>query len=185
MNFYNTPISNAALDIPFFSDPREASLFPHNSERMTYDKDDHRYYLTEAGLSHYGVNFDPQGVKRLIRDTTDHIYSYICLMAQTAYNIMHYRIAKSLFGRNKSPFEGRLEFERTLARQAEFIVRFGNARETPKLVMSPETGRIKEAEPNPQSGFWLDDTVLGWLGSNHLLDPNIKAPPLFIDWSKY
>ena len=93
-------------------------------------------------------------------------------MAQTKYNLMCYRIAKSLFGRVKTAREGRLEFERMLVRQAEYINEFGDAKRAPKMTVSQESGRLRDNDVDMSSGFWLDDEVLLWLQTNYLTDPN-------------
>jgi hypothetical protein len=182
--FYK-PIGNSALVVPFYKETPPDAVYPHNTERMVYDKDDHRYYLTEAGLSHYGIDFEPERVKWLIRKASDHIYSYITFMAQTNADLMHYRIAKSLFGRHKSAREGRRQVERVLALQAEFINDYGDGKNTPKIIVSPETGRIRDQAVDMSEGFWLQDEVLGWLNSTHLTDPNIVYSPFQVKWDEY
>lgn len=182
---FNKPIDNSTLVVPFYTETPPNAVYPHDTERMRYNKDDHRYYLTEAGLSHHGIEFDPEKAEWLIRTATSHVYSYITLMAQTRADLMHYRIAKSLFGRYKSPREGRLEVERILALQAEYINDFGDAKKTPKMVVSPETGRIRDQNINMADGFWLHDEVLGWLNSNHLTDPNAIYNYWEVDWGSY
>lgn len=182
---YKQPIDNSDLVIPFYdSIPREA-VYPCDTARLKYNKDDHRYYLTEAGLSHYGIDFDPARVKWLVNKATDHLYSYICLMAQSKKDIMHYRIAKSLFGRHKSRREGRLEVEKMLALQAEFINNFGDAKNTPKMVISPETGRMKDQDVDMSAGFWLADEVLSWLNAAHLTDCNAVFNEFMVKWTEY
>lgn len=180
-----TPIDNSKLVIPVYDNIPPDAQFPCNTERLIYDKDDHRYYLTEAALSHYGINCDPDEVKKLIYTATDHVYSYIAVMAQTKYNLMCYRIAKSLFGRVKTRREGRLEVERMLAKQAEFIADFGDAKKTPKMVVSPESGRVRDNDVDFSTGFWLHDEVLIWLKTNYLTDPNAVYNPGEVKWSEY
>ena len=182
--FY-APIDNSKLVIPVYDDIPPDAQYPCDTERMIYDKDDHRYYLTEAALSHYGIDCDPGEVKKLIRTATDHVYSYIAVMAQTKYNLMCYRIAKSLFGRVKTPKEGRLEVERMLAKQAEFINDFGDAKKTPKMVVSLESGRVRDNDVDFSTGFWLHDEVLLWLNVNYLTDPNAVYRPGEVKWSEY
>ncbi len=165
-------VNNDKLVIPFYDDMPTNAIYPCDTERMRYDKDDHRYYLTEAALSHYGIDCEPNEIKKLLWTTTDHIYSYIAVMAQTKYNLMCYRIAKSLFGRVKTPREGRFEFERMLAKQAEFITDFGDAKKTPKMIVNSENGRIRDNDADMSAGYWLHDEVLIWLRVNYLLDPN-------------
>jgi hypothetical protein len=183
--FFNEPIDNSGLVIPYYTEIPPDALYPCGTARMRYDKGDHRYYLTEAALSHYGVNFEPEQAERLCRAATGHIYSYIELMAQTKYNLMCYRIAKSLFGRHKSKREGRQELERKLAVQAEFIADYGDARKTPKLTVNPETGRLKETDNDSSNGFWLHDDVLNWLNVNYLTDCNATCNPWEINWNEY
>ncbi len=178
-------IDNSKLVIPFYDDIPSDAQYPCSTERLAYNKDDHRYYLTEAGLSYYGVQCAPSEVKKLIRAATEHVYSYIAIMAQTKYNVMCYRIAKSLFGRFKSAKEGRNEFEYMLAIQADYISEFGDAKKTPKMVISPETGRVKDNDLNWSTGFWLSDEVLIWLKNNNLTDPNIAYYPWQIRWDEY
>lgn len=163
---------NSKLEIPFYDDIPNGAKFPCDTERMRYNKDDHRYYLTDAAIEYYDVDCEPDEIKRLIRTATDHIYSYIAIMAQTKYNLMCYRIAKSLFGRVKTAKEGRLEFERMLVKQAEFINDFGDAKKTPKMVVSQESGRVRDNDVDMSTGYWLDDEVLIWLRTNYLTDPN-------------
>lgn len=182
--FFNR-INNSALVIPFYTEVPTNAVYPHDTERMRYDKDDHRYYLTEAGLSYYGIDFDPDKAKWLARTATTHVYSYITLMAQTNANLMYYRIAKSLFGRHKSAREGRLSVERILATQAEYINDYGDAKKAPKMVVSPETGRIRDQGVNMSEGFWLQDEVLSWLNSNYLTDANAVYNPCEVRWSEY
>lgn len=182
---FNQPIDNSKLVVPFYDSIPPEAEFPCNTERLKYDKDDHRYYLTEAALSHYGIDYEPSQTKRLCRLATEHIYSYISLMAQTKYNLMCYRIAKSLFGRHKSHKEGRLEFERMLAKQADYINDYGDTKKTPKLIVSPETGRMKDQDVDMSTGFWLHDEVLGWLNSNYLTDPNAIHNTWQVNWSEY
>lgn len=178
-------IDNSGFVVPYYDDIPKDAQFPCSTLRMRYDKEDHRYYLTEAALSHYGIACDPADVVKIIRTATDHIYSYIAIMAQTAYNVMCYRIAKSFFGRVKSAKEGRLEFERMLAKQAEFICDFGDAKKTPKLIVVPDTGRIKDNDMNLSTGFWLNDEVLIWLRTNYLLDPNVIYRSSEVKWNEY
>ena len=169
---YQNNNDNSKLEIPFYDDIPNGAKFPCATERMRYNKDDHRYYLTDAAIEYYDVDCEPDEIKRLIRTATDHIYSYIAIMAQTKYNLMCYRIAKSLFGRIKTPKEGRLEFERMLVKQAEFINEFGDAKKTPKMVVSQESGRVRDNDVDMSTGYWLDDEVLIWLRTNYLTDPN-------------
>lgn len=177
-------IDNSGLIVPHYDDIPGDAVYPCNTERMRYDKDDHRYYLTDAALSHYGIDCEPKKTKWLIYTATDHIYSYIAVMAQTKYNLMCYRIAKSLFGRVKTEKEGRLEFERMLARQAKFINNYGDAKETPKMIVSQESGRLRDNDVDMSSGFWLYDEVLIWLRTNYLTDPNATGEWL-AKWSEY
>ncbi len=177
-------IDNSGLVVPQYEEVPPDAVYPCSTERMRYDKDDHRYYLTEAALSHYGIDCDPQGVKKLIRTATDHIYSYIAIMAQTKYNLMCYRIAKSLFGRVKTPKEGRLEFERMLAKQAEFVADYGDAKKTPKMTVNTDSGRLRDNDVDMSTGYWLSDEVLIWLRTNYLTDPNATGE-WQADWSKY
>ena len=123
---------NSKLVIPFYDTIPSNAQYPCDTERMRYDKEDHRYYLTDAAIEYYGIDCEQRGIQKLIRTATDHIYSYIRVMAQTKYNLMCYRIAKSLFGRVKTAREGRLEFECMLVRQAEYINEFGDAKRAPK-----------------------------------------------------
>lgn len=181
----NYKIDNSDLVVPFYDEIPKGAQYPCSTERMRYDRDDHRYYLTEAALSHYGIDCEPSEIKRLIRTATDHVYSYIAIAAQTKYNLMCYRIAKSLFGRFKTAKEGRLEFERMLARQAEFINDFGDAKKTPKMVVNPDTGRLRDNEIDLSSGFWLHDEVLIWLNVNYLTDPNMVYHLGEVNWAEY
>lgn len=176
---------NSDLVVPYYDEITTDAKYPCSTARMRYDKEDHRYYLTEEALSFYGIDCAPGEVKRLIRTATEHIYSYIAVMAQTAYNVMCYRIAKSKFGSTKTPKEGRREFERMLAKQAEYINDYGDAKKAPKMVVSPETGRIKDNDVDLSTGFWLDDEVLIWLRTNYLLDPNICYSPFAVKWDEY
>ena len=93
---------NSKLVIPFYDEIPSSAQYPCDTERMRYDKEDHRYYLTDAAIEYYGIDCEQREIKKLIRTATDHIYSYIRVMAQTKYNLMCYRIAKSLFGRVKT-----------------------------------------------------------------------------------
>lgn len=179
------PIDNSKLVIPFYDEIPPEAQYPCSTERLVYDKDDHRYYLTEAALSHYGIDCEPREMKKLIRTATDHIYSYIAIMAQTKYNLMCYRIAKSYFGRVKTAKEGRLEVERMLAKQAEFINDFGDAKKTPKMVVNPESGRVRDNDVDLSSGYWLNDEVLLWLNVNYLTDPNAVYRLGEVQWSEY
>ncbi len=163
---------NSKLVIPFYDTIPGDAQYPCDTERMRYDKEDHRYYLTDAAIEYYGIDCEQREIKRLIRTATDHIYSYIRVMAQTKYNLMCYRIAKSLFGRVKTAREGRLEFERMLVRQAEYINEFGDAKRAPKMTVNQESGRLRDNDVDMSSGFWLDDEVLLWLQTNYLTDPN-------------
>lgn len=163
---------NSKLVIPFYDAIPVNAQYPCDTERMRYDKEDHRYYLTDAAIEYYGIDCEQREIKRLIRTATDHIYSYIAVMAQTKYNFMCYRIAKSKFGRVKTAREGRLEFERMLVRQAEFINEYGDAKRAPKMTVSQESGRLRDNDVDMASGFWLDDEVLIWLQTNYLTDPN-------------
>lgn len=178
-------IDNSKLKIPFYLETPPDAFYPHDTETMVYDKNLHYYFLTEKGLSQYHVDFDPSETKRLIRTATMHIYSYIALMAQTSVNVMNYRIAKSLLGRHKSKKDGRLEFERMLATQAEFVSDFGDAKKTPKIVVNPDSGRMRDQSVDKSDGFWLHDEVLDWLNANYLTDPNVAFRPWEIDWSEY
>ncbi len=182
---YHEPIDNSGLVIPFYDEIPAAAQYPCSTERLKYDKDDHRYYLTEAALAHYGIDCEPKEATKLIRTATDHIYSYIHIMAQTKYNLMCYRIAKSLFGRFKSKREGRIEVERMLAKQAEYINDFGDAKKAPKIIVNPESGRIKDSDTDLASGFWLYDEVLVWLNTNYLTDPNAIYRPGEVKWAEY
>lgn len=186
MNFHSgVKVDNSGLKIPFYDEIPSNAQYPCDTERLVYNKDDHRYYLTEAAIAYYGIDCDPQGVKKLIRTATEHIYAYIQVTAKTNYNLMCYRIAKSLFGKFKSEREGRLEVERMLARQAEYINDFGDARKAPKMVVNPETGRIRDNDTDMSTGFWLDDEVLSWLKISHLDDPNAINLVWRVEWEKY
>lgn len=167
-----TNIDNSNLVIPFYDEIPSNAQYPCDTERLRYDKDDHRYYLTDAAIEYYGIDCEQREIRKLIRAATAHIYSYIAIMAQTKYNLMCYRIAKSLFGRVKTAREGRLEFERMLVRQAEYINEFGDAKRAPKMTVSQESGRLRDNDVDMSSGFWLDDEVLLWLQTNYLTDPN-------------
>lgn len=98
---------------------------------------------------------------------------------------MCYRIAKSLFGRYKSSREGRQEIERMLARQAEYIAEFGDAKRTSKMIVSTETGRLKDNDVNMATGWWLNDEVLNWLTVNYLTDPNATYTAWEVKWDEY
>ncbi len=163
---------NSKLVIPFYDAIPNDAKYPCDTARMRYDKDDHRYYLTDEAIEYYGIDCEQREIRKLIRIATDHIYSYIAIMAQTKYNLMCYRIAKSLFGRVKTAKEGRLEFERMLVKQAEFINEFGDAKLTPKIVVSQESGRLRDNDVDMSTGYWLHDEVLIWLRTNYLTDPN-------------
>lgn len=163
---------NSKLVIPFYDTIPSNAQYPCDTERMRYDKEDHRYYLTDAAIEHYGIDCEQRGIQKLIWTATDHIYSYIAVTAQTKYNFMCYRIAKSNFGRVKTKREGRLEFERMLVRQAEFVNEYGDAKRAPKMTVSQESGRLRDNDVDMSTGFWLDDEVLIWLQTNYLTDPN-------------
>lgn len=178
-------VDNSALEVPYYDELHPEAQYPCDTPFLKYNKSDHRYYLTEAALKHYGIDCEPAEVKRLIRTATEHIYDYIQATAATNYNLMCYRIAKSLFGRFKSASEGRLEVERMLARQAEYINDFGDARKAPKMVVSPDTGRIRDNDTDMTTGFWLDDGVLSWLKACHLNDPNAISLAWRVEWDKY
>lgn len=178
-------IDNSDLKIPFYYEIPKDAQYPCSTERLVYDKDEHKYYLTEAALSFYGIYCDPTDVKKLVRTATEHIYSYIAFMAQTKYNMMCYRIAKSLFGRFKTEKEGRIEVEHMLVKQAEYINDFGDAKRAPKMIVNPETGRMKDNDMDWSTGFWLHDDVLMWLKTNYLTDPNAVYRPGEIQWDKY
>lgn len=180
--YYN--VDNSNLVVPHYDNIPLNAVYPCSTERMRYDKDDHRYYLTEAALSHYGVDCEPDEIKKLIWTATDHIYSYIAIMAQTKYNFMCYRIAKSFFGCVKMPKEGRLEFERMLYRQADFVNEYGDAKKTPKMVVNQESGRVRDNDVDMSSGYWLHDEVLIWLRTNNLLDPNATGE-WQVKWAEY
>lgn len=167
-----TNIDNSKLEIPFYDEIPGDAQYPCDTERLRYDKSDHRYYLTDAAIEYYGIDCEQREVKKLIRTATEHIYSYIAVMAQTKYNFMCYRIAKSNFGRVKTKREGRLEFERMLVRQAEFVNEYGDAKRAPKMTVSQESGRLRDNDVDMSTGFWLDDEVLIWLQTNYLTDPN-------------
>ena len=189
----NLRIDNSDFVVPLYDEIPKDATFPCSTARMRYDKEDHRYYLTETALANYGIECEPKEIIRLIRTATDHIYSYIAVRislkisfgSQTAYNIMCYRIAKSLFGRFKTEREGRKAFERMLVRQAEFINDFGDAKKTPKMIINPETGRIKDNDVDLSTGFWLDDEVLIFLKVNYLTDPNVIYRPGEVKWNEY
>lgn len=163
---------NSKLEIPYYDVISSDAKYPCDTVNMRYDKDDHRYYLTEAAIEDYGIDCEQREVRYLIRTATEHIYSYIAVMAQTKYNLMCYRIAKSYFGRVKTPKEGRIEFERMLLKQTEFINDFGDAKRTPKMLVSQESGRVRDNDVDMASGYWLKDEVLIWLRTNYLTDPN-------------
>lgn len=178
-------IDNSGLIIPFYYEIPANAQYPCDTALLKYNKNNHRYYLTEETLSHYDIDFDPSDAKKLIRTATDHVYSYIAIMAQTKYNLMCYRIAKSNFGRYKSKREGRDEVEQMLAMQADYVNEFGDAKKTPKLVVSTETGRLKDNDVDMSTGFWLHDEVLIWLRTTYLTDPNATFNPWQVDWSSY
>lgn len=182
--FFNEPIDNSALVVPFYETILPDAKYPCNTERLKYDKDDHRYYLTETALPHYGIDCEDERISKLIYTATEHLYSYIALMAQTKYNLMCYRIAKSLFGRFKSKREGRFELERMLAKQADHINEWGDAKRTTKVTMG-ETGRLKDQDIDMSSGWWLDDEVLTWLKVNYLTDPNAVYSVGDVKWNEY
>ena len=72
-----------------------------------------------------------------------------------------------------------------LAKQAEYINDFGDAKKAPKLVVSAETGRIKDNDVDLSTGFWLNDEVLVWLRTVYLLDPNVRYSPFEVKWDEY
>lgn len=177
-------VDNSELVVPYYEDIPLNAVYPCSTERMKYDKADHRYYLTEAALSYYGIDCEPNKIRKLLRTATDHIYSFIAIMALTKYNFMCYRIAKSFFGRVKSHQEGRLEFERMLAKQAEFIADYGDAKKTPKMIVNADSGRLRDNDVDMSAGYWLHDEVLIFLRINNLLDPNARGE-WKVKWSEY
>lgn len=183
--YYHEPIDNSDLVVPTYDEIPRGAQFPCSTERLRYNKDDHRYYLTEAALSHYDIDCEPSGIKKLIYTATDHIYSYIAIMAQTKYNLMCYRIAKSLLGSFKTRKEGRLEVEKMIALQADYVNEYGDMKKAPKMVVNPESGRVRDNDVDLSSGFWLHDEVLIWLNTNYLTDPNAVYLPWEVKWSEY
>ena len=177
-------ISNKDLIIPHYDNEESCQVFPCNTDYMIYNKAEHRYYLTEAGLTKHGVQFsNGDEATMLINTATKHIYKYIQACTFAKYNIMCYRIAKSLFGRDTPKVQGRLEFEEILAEQAQYIAENGDTMNTPKMITNPDNGRMTANKLEFKDGYFLADSVLLWIQSHYLDDINVQGG--IFDRSKY
>jgi len=176
-------VNNDNLFVPVYSEADldrlgGEAIYPHSTKWLIYDKHDHMFYLTRDGLNKWGVNVDakadPTG-QHLIRMTTEHIYGAIDALAQVKRDTQMYRLAKGMLSPLITPRSAYREIERNFARQAARNARYGDTRNTPKVIVNPETGRVREQFTELSDCYWLDDSVLQWLRLRFLTDANIQG----------
>jgi len=124
-------------DVPFYNDPDDfaedspkyPNKFPCDTQYMEYNPLLHRYFLNEAGLSHYNIDTrkyitdSPDPVRELIQKTSKKVYDYIQYKAgRTCYHIQMYRIATAPKTIYPDQYFMRKQFEEALADQARWLV---------------------------------------------------------------
>jgi len=123
-------------DIPVYNDPDsfeqlgDQAKFPNNTQFMVYNPLLHRYFLTEEGLSHYGIDVhrkyvtdNPNKVEELIQKTSKKVYDYIQYKAgRDCYHVQMYRIATAPKTIYPDQYTMRKQFEELLADQARYLV---------------------------------------------------------------
>jgi len=186
-------MNNSELRVPVYTEQDldtlgDKALYPHSTAFLRYDKHDHMFYLTQHAFSKWGIAWDkiadPTG-EFLARIVTEHIYTSIDVLAQVKRNDQYYRMAKGWLHPSMTPRSAYREIERMFARQAKHVVQFGDARNTPKMVVNPETGRTREQHTGIDDCYWLEDSVFAWLESRYLTDPNIEHGLFTIHWAEF
>ena len=125
-------------DIPTYNDPYDfddgSNKYPCNTQFMTYNPLDHKYYLTEQALQYHGIDVERRyigseqnKVNAFIQKVTKKVYDYIAYKSGwKCFMAMQYRIAKST-GKMVKNYQFRKEFENALVAQAFFLLENGDS----------------------------------------------------------
>ncbi len=141
------------IDIPFYNDPEDfidgTNKFPCDTQYMVYNPLLHRYFLTPAGLSYYGIDAErqyastnPNKVQELIQRTSKKVYDYIQYTSgRKCFQIQMYRIATAPKTIYPDQYYMRKQFEEALAEQARFIVESGDSARYSRTNFENEQGQ--------------------------------------------
>lgn len=125
-------------DIPNYNDPtdfmNEDNKYPCNTQFMTYNPLDHKYYLTEEALNYYGLDVErkyvgnePNKVQTFIQLVTKKVYDYIAYKSGwKCFMVQQYRIATSA-GKMFGKYQFRKEFQNALVSQAKYLLENGDS----------------------------------------------------------
>ena len=186
--------SNKDLVIPFYTEEEimegNITQFPFNDKYMTYDKRKHQYMLTEDALVENGITLDdnqPDAKKIFLEQVSRAVYSQIKVKAGvTNYAKMMYRIAKGYGAQNLSQLDFRTIFmDEVLLVQAKYMAEGGYAKDMPKVVLNPDTGRVKASDMSNVDGYWLHDDVITTLDALNLTKPQRIVWSSDIHWDEY
>jgi len=133
-------------------------LYPCNTQFMVYNPLIHRYFLTEAGLSHYGIDFSlyettevNNKAKALIEKTSKKVYDYIQYKSgRQCYQIMMYRIATAPTAIYPDQYYVRKMFEQALADQARWLVTNGDSAEFGRSTFAVDSGEVPPPTPEQE-----------------------------------
>lgn len=124
-------------EVPFYNDPKDFeegnNSYPCDTQYMTYDPLQHKYFLTEKALNYHGIDVirqylspDPNKVREFIKLVTDTIYDYINYKAGWKnFQVMLYRIAVCPRQIYQDPYTFRKQFEEVLLLQAKYLIENG------------------------------------------------------------
>lgn len=186
--------NNKDLVVPFYTPEDIATLeelkFPFDCKYMRYDKRKHQYFLTEEALVEWDIPLEdnqPEYKRHFIEQVSRAVYSYIKVKSGvTNYAKMMYRIAKGLGAPNLSYLDFRTIFlEEILLVQARSMSEGGYAKDMPKAVINPDSGRIKANDLSETDGYWLHDDVITALDSLNLTSSQRIRNSYGINWSEY
>lgn len=145
-------------DVKYYLDPdgfeNGCAAYPCNTQYMIYNPLLHRYFLTEEGLSHYGVDYSQYAsggadrLSELIKKTSKKVYDYIQYKSgRTCYQIMLYRIAAAPPTVYPDQYFMRKQFEEALADQARYLVENGDSARYSRANMDTDTGETMPVKP--------------------------------------
>lgn len=124
--------------IPIYNDPLGfdgTNTYPCSTQFMVYNGLEHKYYLTEEGLNHYGIDVERKYINPVknktqyfIRLVTKKIYDYINYKAGIAnFQVQMYRIATAPTNIYNDQYAFRKAFEQILIDEAQWLIDNGDS----------------------------------------------------------
>lgn len=126
-------------NVPYYNDPTDFeggnNTYPCSTQYMVYNGLEHKYYLTEEALNHYGIDVQ----RKYINDVANKTEHFIRLVTKKIYDTINYkcgyqnfqvqtyRIATAPTAIYQDQYAFRKAFEEILVAQARWIIDNGDS----------------------------------------------------------